>query len=220
MKLAEIFTYLSSGELSQLAMGQQTYGETSEKNFGYLITSINLGLTALHKRFLLKKSHIKFALSTEGTVYDLKRADILKIEQVLTEEGQELGVNDSNLPYSCTTPQLGVLSVPEVIVNKGPDLPEAYITDVLRVVYRADHARIPLEVDPETYEVGLPYSHLEALLYFVASRVHNPIGMTNEFHAGNSWAAKYEQECSRLEQQGIQIDNGESNSRLSAGGWV
>ena len=66
----------------------------------------------------------------------------------------------------------------------------------------------------------LPDAYLEALLYFVASRINNPIGMTNEFHAGNSYAAKYEQECARLEMLNLEVDQGYQNTRLRAGGWV
>jgi hypothetical protein len=220
MKLSEIFTHLSSGELSQISLGKQFDGETPEKNYGYLISSINLALTALHTRFYLKEGRLKFLLTTEGTTYDLGRDDILKIEQVFTLEGEEISVNDYTNLYSCFTPSLGSLTVPEVLINKGPDLPEALITDGLRVVYRANHEIIPMDLDPSTYEVVLPYSHLTALLYYVASRVHNPIGMINEFHSGNSWAAKYEAECLRLEQHNIQVDPRGSNARFSQGGWV
>ena len=69
-------------------------------------------------------------------------------------------------------------------------------------------------------EIELPYSHLEALLYFIASRVHNPIGMANEFHAGNSWAAKYEHECVRLEQLNLRVDQGEDNTNFCRNGWI
>ena len=75
-------------------------------------------------------------------------------------------------------------------------------------------------INPETMELELPYSHLEALLYFVASRVHNPMGMANEFHAGNSWAAKYEAECMKLQQQNLEIDESNDSDRISRNGWV
>jgi len=68
--------------------------------------------------------------------------------------------------------------------------------------------------------VQLPDSHLEALLFFVASRVNNPIGMTNEFNAGNSYAAKFEAACQALEEQGLQVDQDSQNTRLHRGGWV
>jgi hypothetical protein len=57
-------------------------------------------------------------------------------------------------------------------------------------------------------------------LYFVASRVHNPIGMTNEFHAGNSYAAKYEQACMLLDMKNLQVDQGSENTKLRDRGFV
>lgn len=220
MKLSEIFNHLTYGELSQLSLGGTVNGEIPEAKYLALISSINLGLTALHTRFYLKEGQLKFVVSGKGATYDLERDDILKIEQVFTEERHELGVNDYTDPYTCLTPTLRSLTIPEVMVTKGPDLPEELITDVLRVVYRANHPVIPYDLDPGLYEVVLPYSHLQALLYFVASRHHNPIGMINEFHSGNSWAAKYEMECTRLELKNIQIDQGQSSARLLKGGWV
>jgi hypothetical protein len=159
-------------------------------------------------------------LSPLGEVYNLQRPDILKIEQVITDSGTELAINNGADKYSCSTPSLGTLRVPAIIVNKGPDLPDDLITSSLEVVYRANHEIISLDAIPEYYEVVLPYSHLMALLYFVASRVHNPIGMVNEFHAGSSWAAKYEQECARLEMHNIQVDKGTEYDRISRNGWV
>ena len=220
MKLIEVFTQLSSGELSQIFVGQQIEGEITDKSASYLIPSIILGVTALHTRFTLKEGRVSFTLSTLGDVYNLQRQDIIKIEQVITQSGRELPLNNSADIYSCSTPTLGTLRVPMSIINKSPDLPDDLITDSLEVVYRANHEIISVDVMPEYYEVDLPYSHLLALLYFVASRVHNPIGMVNEFHAGSSWAAKYEQECARLELQNIQVDNGTDYDRISRNGWV
>ena len=74
--------------------------------------------------------------------------------------------------------------------------------------------------NPETIELELPESHLEALLLFVASRANTPLGMVNEFNAGNNYASKFEMECARLEQFNMQIDHSTSNHRLIRNGWV
>lgn len=220
MKLSEIFSHLSNGELSQIALGQSVSGELTEQSQSYLISSINLGLTALHKRFFLREGELEFEISSAGTIYDLQRDDIHKIEKVFTAEGVELGLNNAADPYSCYTPSMGVLRIPDAFVYAQETLPDNLKTSLIKVIYRANHPIIGEVFDPESYSISLPYSHLEALLYFVASRVHNPIGMTNEFHAGNSWAAKYEVECARLEGQGIYIDVQQDNDKLSQKGFV
>jgi hypothetical protein len=74
--------------------------------------------------------------------------------------------------------------------------------------------------NPDNVEVELPDSHLEPLLLFVASRVHNPIGMSNEFHAGNSYYAKYEASCQQIELLNLLVDQGSQNTRHAANGWV
>ena len=60
-------------------------------------------------------------------------------------------------------------------------------------------------LNPEITKVELPSSHLQALLYFVASRTYNPIGMTNELNAGNNWYANCEAACQELEVQGCKL---------------
>lgn len=58
------------------------------------------------------------------------------------------------------------------------------------------------------------------LLYYVASRVHNSIGMTGEFNAGNNYSAKYEMSCQQLEQMNLRVDQDSQNSKLQRGSWV
>lgn len=247
MKLMEVFNQLTYGELSQISLGGAEQGEINLTNYDKVVAHINLGLTALYKRFPLKEGRLTVELQQGRLTYPLSTAyavsntaslepvkyildsdtsfkgDIHKVEGVFTSIGYELGLNDQANPYAVMTPSAQVLSVPATIVANGMDLPEYLKTSTLSVVYRANHPIIDVNAgafDPETYEVELPYSHLEPLLLYVASRVNNPIGMTNEFHAGNSYAAKYEQACQQLEQLNLRVDQGSQYNRLESKGWV
>jgi len=223
MKLAEVFTQLAYGELAQTVFGENDEGELVENKYPALMAHVNLGLAALYKRFNLKEGRLTFPLSTAGNVYRLSVTDLHKIERVLTDKGVDLPLNDGKEQYSCFTPRMDTIRVPLDIVNKVSSVPESYQTNSLEVWYRANHPMLVAtggDINPDTIELELPYSHLEALLYFVASRVHNPIGMVNEFHSGNSWAARYEAECMKLQQQDLQIDSSNDNDRLGRGGWV
>lgn len=248
MKLADVFTQLTYGELSQLHLGDLVDGKIPREHLAPLLSHINMGLTALHKRFPLRERSIKlllqsgmltyrlhsdFAVHSMDSFEDLRYIqdseadpfvdDIHKIERVYTQSNRELGLNDDSDCYACKTPSYNLLMVPEDIVEQSSDLPEGLKTEYLKVVYRANHPIIKLEngrINPDEAEIELPYSHLEALLYFIASRVNNPIGMVQEFHAGNSWAAKYEMECQRLEQFNLRVDQGEQNTRLQRNGWI
>lgn len=248
MYLSEIFSQLTYGELSQLSLGGAETGEISEENYPKILAHINLGLTALYKRFPLKEGRVIVALQPGKVTYPLTSSyavsntrsqqvmrylldtvsepfqdDIHKVERIYTEAGWELGLNDESDVYGCFTPSASTIRVPAAIVAGSMDLPDELRTTKLEVVYRANHPQIvqPLGFfDPSRVEVELPYSHLEPLLLFVASRVHNPVGMTNEFHMGNNYATKYEQACQQLELVNLRVDQGAQSNRLRQNGWV
>ncbi len=239
MKLSEVFTQLAYGELSQLALVDSSTGNIAVDKYPVLVAHVNMGLTALYKRFSLKEGRAYFALQEGRLTYILDTEedinffesngdaefndDILKIEQVYTANGVELALNDLANPYACMTPTSTSLRLSPLLANQAMDLPDEFKTASLMVVYRANHPLIIVgnnAFTPSKVILELPYAYLEPLLFFVASRVSNPIGMTNEFHAGNSYAAKYEQACVMLEQKNLQVDQGSQYDRLTRNGWV
>ena len=247
MKLSEIFTQLTSGELSQLNIGGSEQGMIDSSNYSAMVSHLNLGLTALYKRFFIKEGRLRVQVVPGRLTYPLTDAyavsnvdslepskylldsisdpflsDILKIERVYSGSGEEFSLNDEADFYSVYTPTHTTLRLPAALVNGSPDLPKVYQGSPIEVVYRANHPKLEYteDFDPDLVELELPVSYLEALLYFIASRVHNPIGMVNEFNAGNNWAAKYENECQRIELSNIRIDPLSSNIKLHRNGWV
>ena len=248
MKLTEVFDQLTSGELSQMAIGGSEAGQIAEADYPKVINHINLALIAIYKRFYLKEGrvdlsmvpgrmiypiHSKYALSSvkskEPVKFLLDSAtekftdDILKIESVQTDAGFEIPMNDATDRLSIATTSPTTLRIPAALTSQVQDLPDDYKTSKLTVVYRAKHPAIvwnEYNFDPDTIELELPESHLEALLLHVASRAATPTGMINEFNAGNNYASKYELACQQLEIFNFQIDHGNSNNRLIKNGWV
>lgn len=248
MKLNEIFEQLMAGEFSQLSLGGQEQGVINEANYDKVVAHINLGLASLYRRFHLKEGRITLALQPNILTYPLKsdyavanrrshqplryimdtqlapfKDDITKVTKVLTGRELELPLNDVADELSCFTPTMTTLVVPKAVVDQGADTPSWLRTDTLTVVYRAAHPAITVGMglfDPNRVEVELPPSHLEALLWFVASRVNNPVGMGNEFNAGNTYAAKYERACQELEALGLDQDQIAHNTRAQQKGFV
>ena len=248
MRLQEIFDALSSGELSQISIGGGSMGEISEENYPKLLTHVNLGLTALYKRFDLKIGHMtvvpiqdredylldsKFVIGNtksreafryiEQDIYDPFKDDLLKVLKVSTVGGVDLPLNQEGNPYSVKTLTTTRLFIPKVLVNQGPELPEELRSPKFKIEFRANHPRliVPLGYfDPKRVTVQLPHAYMEALLMFIASRVHAPIGMSGETQVGNVWFSRYEAECTRLEHEGLDIDLLGDNDRLQRGGWV
>ena len=248
MKLSQIFEQLTAGELAQVGIGGSANGEITEANYRAVGNHVMLGLTSLYKRFNLKQNMLNLQLQSGQALYPLHSRyalqnsrstepvrwirditdnvftdDILKINSVVGEQGIEFSLNDYTDMYSIMTPTLETLRVPLEVVDGVSGTPEIWMTDNLLVTYQANHpAIVPVMgfFDPELVVVELPQSHLQALLYFVASRVNNPIGMGQEFNAGNTWFLKYENECQRLGTDGHQIENTTHNMRARKNGWV
>jgi hypothetical protein len=248
MKLQEVFDQLAYGELSQISIGGQETGIINPKNQSRLIAHVNLGLTALYKRFPLKESSLVLDLVPDLEEYSLKRRysisaedseepvryiqdtanspfqeDILKIERVYAESGYEFSLNNLDDPYGLRTPVANVLQVPLDIVNQSLELDEELQTPTLKVVYRANHPLYTTElgeIEAEETELELPYTHLEPLLLFVASRVHTPIGLQGEGTGANVYMQKYEMACQELERLNLRVDQGSQRSRLIQRGFV
>jgi hypothetical protein len=223
MRLQDIFDQLSTSEFSQISLGGQDAGVINEANQELVLNHINMALTAIYKRFNLREGRVRFVLQPGADSYAIKAEDLLKIERVVTDGGEELTLNDHNDPYSCFTPSLNSIRLPKAIVAQDSSTPDVYKTEGLTVIYRANHKKISSKygfLNPTTMQLDLPQSHLMALLYYIASRAHNPIGMGQEFNAGNTWYMKFLSECEDLENRGLQVQETEEANRLKRNGWV
>ena len=248
MKLQDVFDQLSTGELSQLSIGGQDAGVISEANWHRVLPAINLGLTALYKRFLLKEGRItidllpnkySYVLHSDYSIGSRRRPgeakylrpvsdpkfmdDIQKVERVITDYGFDLPLNDASQPYSVRTTKANQILVPKDIVQRNRTLADEYQTDVLDIVYRAGHPRITIPIgyfDPSRVEIDLPAEYLHALALFIASLIHTPVGLANEGQTGNNYGTMYEMECMRLENEGLEIGIDAGNTRFQSKGWV
>ena len=241
MYLSEIFEQLTYGELSQVGIGGgMDVGQINEANFKSVVANVNLGLMALYKRFPIKQDSLfvdvkegktdyeldmKYALSNIDSTEPVKfindlvkpfTNDIIKIERVYNFAGIELAMNDTN--------NLDAIKLLNMTTMKlSPTMLNELSGTSIEVVYRAKHKLIVVGdnvFNPETTQIELPYVYLEPLLYFIGSRYHNSIGMSNEFHAGNNYATKYEQACRLIEAHSLSIDQGSDTSQFCSKGWV
>jgi len=236
MILKDIYDQLSFGELRMLFMGSDPDDIEEglpEDSFIKMLPHIQLGLTALHKRFQLKESQVSIPLVWPAqSVYVLARKkalpkewadDLLMIKSIYGElDGREyeIPLNDAGYPDAIRTIAFNTLQLP----TEAEDAPWLLETDTLRVVYRANHPRMDVPVAnaaPLVTEVYLPDQYLEALCYYVASRLYNPIGMTpGAMHDGNNFFQKYEMACVQLETQGQVIDESNKSTQWARGGWA
>lgn len=224
MLLQEVFDQLASSELNNIYVVDQETKTILPDKYATVIAGVNAALTQLHTRFMLRTGELKIALHPKQTVYPLQsrcligkdgiptdtkfmypsadfRDNLLKIQQVFDDKGQELGLNNHTDYYSVRESSYDTLVVPIDFFDK-------HNVKELRVVYRQNHKMIPTccdGIEPDCYGLTLPRTHLMALCLYVAARMHVPIGLQDATYSGNSFMALYEQECNRLEQSGMQM---------------
>ena len=222
MKLKEIFNQLTFGEFSQLNLGGAASGGITEENYAAVVAHINMGVTALHTRFLLREGAADLSL-VSGQVDYLLPEDCLKLLEVVAPSGIPLPLNNRGAVLSCMTPSASLLRVPAAVVEKLDSLPDYFKTDILQLRYQ--QAPLPLAVDdfgidPETVDVELPYTHLQALLMFIAARLYSLGEISGQPLAYNAYYARYEAECAQLIQAGMSVSQQAQFNRLRACGWV
>lgn len=215
MNLKTIFDQLSYGELKNVFLAENSEGEgLDESRKKQLLVHINMGLTVLYTRFFLKEGNHVLNVLPDMYRYELAKElpDLLRIERIEDLGGNEYPVNVMGDGCSFHTPSARTLVVPTGLKQT-----------TFQLTYRANHPRLDdlsALYPADMIEVELPHTHLEPLLLYIASRVHNPIGMTETFHEGNNYAAKFEAACQQLERTNYAIDQTEVDERFQTGGWV
>ena len=206
MKLREIFLALSSAELSNLAVTDKGTGLINPMYYGKIINSINLGLTDLHTRFLLKTGKVTVNLQEGKTVYPIKamyqegnrapadtvqfisadgtrlKNNLLKIQQVIAvHEKDPSGFGQPNIEINLNNHnnQYGIhtSSYDTLVINER--MQKEFKVARLEVTYRMNAEPVcqcENDYDADCIEVDIEFGYLWALCLFVASRVHNPIG--------------------------------------------
>lgn len=236
MTLQDIYNLMAYGELRDLFLlgtDIDTGGEGVDvEQLKRLWPNINLGLTVLHTRFMLKEGSLAVTLAAGKSTYVLAPKkdvptdwsnDLLEIECVygtFKNEKYDIPLNEINNPLSIRTSSVNTLVMPDPVTY------ESWLdeTTVLTVKYRANHPDTKpylANSSPGVVPIYLPSTHLEALLLFVASRIMNPLGMTpGAMHEGNNYAQKFELAVSQLKDGGFDIEAGQDNNRLAIQGWA
>ena len=181
MKLEDLFSRLSYGELSNLSIGNEGRGSIREEDQAKVTAHVNDGLLRIYSRFVLSTKQLlveqvrhitnyhlipKYAESTGSDVEwpyikdlpdDKFLGDLIRILEVQDDRGK-LPLNDTGNPNSLFTPYPQVLQVPTPRAGKP-----------LSIEYQARH--IILENDDLDQEIVIPFVLEGALQSFVAYKI-------------------------------------------------
>lgn len=213
MTLDDIFFQLSNGELSQLSIGTSNGGSIPTNQRKKVAASVQLGLNDLYKSFLIKEKSVQVDLVADQYEYELATLapDLVGVERIEDSDGYEVPMNGLNNLLNVNLTTYNTMVIPS-----GTEYTH------YTVVYRAAHPDIDMtaaETDPTTVDIELPPHFLNALLYFVGSRIHTPMA-TAELNVGTDYLMKYEAEKLRLKELNLSPDRVSDTSRFEANGWV
>lgn len=247
MFLTELFDQLTYGELSQFEFtGSDEEGITVD-DYKRIVPHINMALTELHKRFLIREEEVtircydhietyildsKYAASNyeslepykyiHDSVFEPFVDNVLKIEKVFNEDGQELHLNETD-PYiiqtetlqtskkawSINTPNFNTIQIPYPMVENQ-----------ILVEYRANHEKILVKgLNPDTQEIKIPSHMLEALLLYIAGRAYSSLGGESA-QEGMAYMARFEASCKNIETLNLVNKENATNQKLEVNGWV
>ena len=248
MKLKDVYDQLAYSELKHIVLGSGNIDSTdgmSTDSFTKLFPLVQLGLTDLHKKFLLREKEFFIDLQAGQVSYNLVmdvaqanvkakalikyiddtldpfEDDFMRVEKiygVLDKERYVIPFNIRDNDESIRSPRHGLLVIPDE-PDKALWLKE---TTRLRVVYRADHPSLAKyqATSPMNTDIYLPPAFLQALVYYIAARVLNSQGPTAEFHEGNNYLSKYEAEIHDLKEENYDADAIIEHTKLEMRGFI
>ena len=231
MLLSDIFIHLAHGALSQYAAGTNDAGTIAEKDYPKIISFINLGLSQLHTDLPLRMEqvtvqldpcntkytlHSKNACSVSGGGYLLDSCDdpfddnILLIDEVFSEDGEEIPLNQHNVEGSFFTPKYNELQVP------NPEFKQ------VAVLYRADHPKLPMtqRLDPTQVEVQIPSTLLTALCTLVKAAFLSGQGSAEGIQESSLAMQKYYSIIETIKNNGLVHQDAYDINLFRRNGWV
>lgn len=222
MKLSVIMAQLESGELNNLSCVDQETKKVKPSAYKTIVEMVNSGVIDLHGRFPMKMGYLDVPLSLTQETYSLPviepgiQRKLMRIQEIHDQCGHPIGMNDHTNRRSVYTTDSFTLHVPSQLRT------HEHVTS-LRVSYRRMPKPLPTcddgFYDFECMEVDLDYPYMLALCYFIASRLHGPVGLQDSTHSINSYVSLYNAECNRLEEANLSQDSIAVNDRPRKNGW-
>ena len=236
MKLSEVFKGLTYGELSNIRCGGKKEGGIYPTYTDEVLYYVNQALVQLHTRFELKKNEVIIQLHEEVSLYRLTSAhaysneasneyykyiddlgqypftdDIIKVDRVYNELGNELIINNNTAECTIYTPEYNLLHVTN-----------AEDTNALSLVYSARHDELELDIGetPDDIEVHIQPSLLHPLGLYVAYLAYNSLGGNENVGIALGKLQQFEAYCLQIETLGTLNKDNHTNNRLLKKGWV
>lgn len=186
---------LADSEVSNLGFVEN--GEILPESLPKILRAINLGLVDLHTRFLLRKKRIAVDLVPDQLQYTIAESDFVEL----------LTTSLPNIDKSLLSPNTFYANV---------DAPTTITVEYKATLPPLTEADIAADSNVE-----LPIAYLNALLYFIGSRMlmSIPNQMDGDINEGTRYTQKYMEELAMLAQQGVDVDGVYENNWFNERGF-
>lgn len=212
MNLQNLYDQLTTGELAQVSMSNNSKGFTVE-NQKRILPQINLGLTALHTRFLLRERRVTFNKREGVHIHHINDASFLRLEKVTSPSGATISIDREDRKESVFMDSWNEVRFPAELAEGAYEL-----------VYRIDHDKIKPEwidlLGAEKIALPIPSNMLYPLGLFIAGQLLTPMGFDGEMHEGNNYVKKYEMAVRELEERGFKRQIEIETPNFENNGWV
>lgn len=236
MNVADLFTSLALGELSNLSMAENGGGSLVANSRPKIILCANEGLLRLHSRFVLKEKELLLEMDEGITSYQLTpryalsyiptgsedavatryiidsptspfTGDLLKILGVYDANGGKLPLNDDVHCDSVFTPQANLLQVPSPAHEQR-----------LSLLYQARH---PVLTGNLQEEIELPVVLLSALTSYIAYKVFSQMNSADSTAKAKEYMMMYESLCADvLDKDLVNSSLSTTSGRFTRAGWI
>lgn len=213
INVKELVDNLVQTELHNLKM-KDSGDVLRENRLEQVINNINLGLTDLYTKFVLKVVEAKYTAEPHQRMFSPvvnTNNEVLEVLNVFHND--ERLFNSGFRAYSRTNASNGAA----IKLNYSPDE-----GDIIRIISKANHKRLTKEDYHNNAECELPLSYITALNYFVASRMFTSIvnQMDGDVSESQRWYQMYLAELKELRDAGIEADNLDDNHWFQERGFV
>ncbi len=230
MLLIDLFGYIANIESHSLNLGGADDGTIETRFHPKVIRAINLAMLEIYKSFPVKEKSLVIQLYPQITKYTLHndfastnltsteiikyiidssfepfQNDVLKIEKVFNEDGEEFALNNEANELSLYTPEYNVLQHP---------FPQT--ENAVFVQYRALPVTIATTAVPATEEVSLPFSVLNIALLFIGYKLLTTV---NKKEASEKYG-EYLIALQQANTQSLFRTNESANEKIEVAGWV
>lgn len=209
----ELVDNLVQTELHNLKM-KDSEDVLRENRLEQVINNINLGLTDLYTKFILKVVEARYIVEPHQRMFSPVVSTNNEILEVLNVyHNDERLFNSGFRAYSRTNASNGAA----IKLNYSPDG-----GDIIRIISKANHKRLTKEDYHNNAECELPLSYITALNYFVASRMFTSIvnQLDGDLSESQRWYQMYLNELKELRDAGVEADNLDDNQWFQERGFV